>query len=64
MDNFEDLEEKIELLKKRLGNETSSYKKALTQTGGYNEAKKLFLKARNTDNELREAVHRYNSAAK
>ncbi len=64
MDNFEDLEEKIELLKKRLGNETSNYKRALTQTDGYHEAKRLFQKARNTDNELREAVHRYNSVAK
>ena len=64
MDEFEDLEEKIEVLKKRLGNETSSYKKARTQIGGYTEAQRLFQKARNTDNELREAVHRYNSISK
>jgi len=60
MDNIEDLEEKIEHLKKRLANQKEDYKKVFAQEAGYYDAKIILRTAKNTENELRETIRRYN----
>ena len=60
MDNIEDLEEKIELLKKRLADQKENYKKVFAKEGGYYDSKIILRNAKNTENELKETIRRYN----
>ena len=56
MNAIQDMGAKIDALKKKLAIERSGCQKALTITGGYEEAKQLLKKARATEEELRAAV--------
>ena len=64
MDNIEDLEEKIDLLKKRLADQKENYKKVFAQEGGYYDAKIILRSAKNTENELKETIRGYNIITK